>query len=321
MKVAVPVLALSMLGFCAGPHPQPTLTVYDDFVRAEEPGVTTHGELVEGVLVRLGMQPGEIGRVQVSLRSGQESLEQGLDPYIRNRFLTPMQATAEQLQEQSAGVVSQSQGASDSRVVEALVGRADWRATLERELGLTAGTDEKSFLQALVDRVSRVRRTDPQIQAARSELLAAGRKASENGVARFVSAGNNGELSRTLERLGVKVDANFYSNWLADPHATVVGASDDGGVVAELASPDAGAWLAADGVNVPLVIDGRLEEHSGSSYATPQVARVGHQGWLAGVPSADLGERLAESADPVPGGESWVGAGILSEEGFWNRVR
>lgn len=321
MKVAASVLALSMLGFCAGPAPQPTLTVYDDFARAEEPGVTTHGELVEGVLLRLGMRPGEIGRVQVSLVNGQETLEHGLDSYIRNRFLTPMEATAGQLQEQPAGVVSQSQGASDSRVVDALYGRREWRGALEGELGLKTGANEKTFLQALVDRVSRVRRTDPQIQAARSELLAAGQQASENGVARFVSAGNNGELSRTLERLGVEVDGDFYRNWLADPHTTVVGASDDGGVVAPLASPDAGAWLAADGVKVPLVIDGRLEEHSGSSYATPQVARVGHQGWLAGVPSTELGEHLAESADPVPGGESWVGAGILSEEGFWNRVR
>ncbi|MCE7872608.1 hypothetical protein DYH09_19805 [bacterium CPR1] len=321
MKVTASVLALSMLGFCAGPPPQPTLTVYDDFVRAEQAGVTTHGELVEGVLVRLGMQPGEIGRAQVSLVSGPETLEHGLDAYIRNRFLTPMKATAEQLQDQSAGVVSQSQGASDSRVVDALFGRHEWRGALEGELGLTAGADEETFLQALADRVSQVRRTDPQIQAARSELLAAGQEASESGVARFVSAGNNGELSRTLERLGVEVDPSFYRNWLADPHTTVVGASEDGGVVAPLASPDAGAWLAADGVNVPLVIDGRLEEHSGSSYATPQVARVGHQGWLAGVPSTELGERLAESAEPVPGGEPWVGAGILSEEGFWNRVR
>ncbi len=309
MKAIVPALALTLLSSCA-PQREAPLTLYDDFAHAQDVGVTTHGELVEGVLVHQGLQPSEITRRQVTLVR-EETLEHGLDAYIRERFLTPMRGTTRRLEHQAPGVVSQSQGASDSRVVEALYGRKDWRARLERELGVTG---EREFLQALCDRVSHVRRTDPQIRQARHELLDAGHDAAEHGVARFLSAGNQGELSRTFARLGVTVDRDFYANYLADPSATIVGAADQGHA-AGIASPNAGAMLSAQGVDVESQHDGQVTRETGSSYATPQVARVAREGYRHGIDA--LGPRLVASAQPVPGAEAYLGAGTLSEEGFW----
>ena len=312
------------------PDMQHELLILDDF-RGEH----SHGESVEQALKGTNTcGPGtsrEVRRVPVDLVQGLDKLDTpgALDNYVRNRFLVPMGYTTRALEEvQGRAVLHQSQGASESRIVESLWGRASWdkdfRGDLARQLGVSSSSDDKQLGQALLDRVHAIH-GEPAVASARAALLEAAEGATSRGAIRVLTAGNQGVLSRTFETLGVQVPEGFYRSDLADPAAVIVGASDDHGTadpsddtVAGLASPDAGAVVAMDGVDRPVCINGKQETQSGSSHAGPQVSKLLDEAWTAspGASREELIARLQASVRPVPGGEAWVGRGIVDPEGF-----
>lgn len=320
------------------PSPQPDtvhVMVLDEFPAHQNSGSVTHGTLVEQVL--RSQRPVQNERIQVSLGASMEPVHSrqpgGLDQYVVQRFSVPTRATAEALSQlEGPGVASQSQGSSASRVVESLWNEANHRpeirSFLESELGLAPVTGDSEFLQALVHRVDDLHRSHPEIRDARRELLSAARSASEQGIIRVLSAGNNGHLDETLERLQVSIPRDFYLSDLADPAAIIVGAADLRGtadpsddIAALIASPGAGALVGAQGVDVPIQVGGELQHHSGSSYAQPQVAAL-IAGWLQespGLTRDQIAQRLQQEARPVPGAESKIGAGIIDSD--WNLTR
>lgn len=129
---------------------QVRVMVFDDFTNASRPGVTTHGELVETELLR--NQPGlEVTRSQVALDGNQAEIAAGragsLDQFLRGQFSTRLDNASDAWARllESPGeraVIHQSQGASQSRAVEPLWGRAQgdmaFRNQLERQLGIPA---------------------------------------------------------------------------------------------------------------------------------------------------------------------------------------
>ncbi len=320
------------------PPPQPDtvhVMVLDEFPAHRDSPSTTHGTLVEQVLRSQRSVQNE--RIQVSLGASMEAVHSrqpgGLEDYVVQRFTVPTRATAEALRAmEGPGVASQSQGSSPSRVVESLWNEANHRpeirSFLESELGLAAGSSDSELLQALVHRVDDLRQSHPEIRSARRELLGAARSASEQGIIRVLSAGNNGHLDNTLERLQVSIPRDFYWSDLADPAAIIVGAADLRGtldpaddVAAAIASPGAGALVGAQGVDVPIRVGDQVQHHSGSSYAQPQVAAL-IVGWLQAEPGLtrdQIAVRLQQVARPIPGAEAKIGAGIIDSE--WNLTR
>ena len=311
------------------PELTPYVVVLDEFPSADQPTAVSHGTLVESVLVQRAPVP--VRREQVSLGASMEKIQQqepgALDQYVVQRFETPTRETAEVLSRlRGPAVASQSQGASESRVVDALWGAAQGnaatRAFLARELGVAGDASDAEFLQALVDRVDNVHSHSSEIHQARQQLLQAARKARENGVIRVLSAGNQGQLDRQLEQLNVSISRDFYFSDLVDGAAIVVGAADDRGTpdraddgAAPIASPGAGAIVAAYGINVPVVVNGEIQYHTGSSYAQPQVAALVAR-WQAQDPTLTpeaAQQKLLEQARPVAGQEAELGYGIIED--------
>lgn len=330
------MVGVASLSAAACPAPPPPTTAHvvilDEFPQSGRAEDVSHGTLVEAVLRSRSRGDLQVERQQVSLGASMDEISKGepggLERYVVQRFSVPTVQTAQALDRiHGPAVASQSQGASESRVVDALWGAAQnpgTRAFLETELGVAPGTPDGEFLQALVDRVDELHGADPSIRGARQELRRSANQAADEGVIRVLSAGNNGELDRKLEQFGVTVSRDFYLNDLADARAIIVGAADHRGTTdpaddgaAALASPNAGATVAAFGVQVPIHVNGKLEYHDGSSYAQPQVASVVAE-WLVQDPkltSDQATQRLLEQARPVPGAESQLGYGIIG--GGW----
>ncbi len=333
MTVGQKIANAGMLGlavFAVGsatpaPQPQAQVMLLDEFPR--DSTSLTHGTMVEAVLQSRTQVNHQ--RVQVSLGAQMDLInrpeEGNLDKYIVQRFSVPTEATARALEDMHRpGVAAQSQGASESRVVESLwgaaQGKASTRAFLESELGIPAGSSDAEFLQALVHRVDEVHHSDRTIGAARQHLLRAAHSAEEAGVIRVISAGNQGSLEQLFDRLGVITSRDFYMSDMADPSAIIVGASDNRGTDtraddgrAALASPDAGALVGAQGVNVPVTINGKTYMESGSSFAQPQVSALVAD-WKAADPGLTRDEavqRLLSLAHPVADAEPYIGAGII----------
>lgn len=335
MTVGQKIAGAGMLGLAvfavgsAAPQPVPVqqaqVMLLDEFPR--DSTSLTHGTMVEAVLQSRTQVSHQ--RVQVPLGAQMDLINRpeagNLNKYIVQRFSVPTEATARALEDMHRpGVAAQSQGASESRVVDSLWGAAQGkpatRAFLESELGIAPGASDAEFLQALVHRVDEVHSHDRTIGAARQHLLRAAQSAEEAGVIRVISAGNQGHLEQLFDRLGVITSRDFYMSDMADPNAIIVGASDDQGTVsrgddapAALASPDAGALIGAQGVNVPVTVNGRLYMESGSSYAQPQISAL-----VADWKSADPGltrdealHRLLTLSQPVSNAEPYIGAGII----------
>lgn len=311
--------ALALLGAATPAQPQEYrgVVIVDDFAHADQPGVTTHGELVQIALGPEGC-PAEsesgVAREHVSLGVSIERAESDLDGYVRERFRVPLEGTVQALQRQLAAggraVLGQSQGASESRVVESLWNKAqhdaEFRAALEAQLG------EGALLQKLVDRVHEVRLEDQGLAALRHEVHELGARLDQAGLIRVMSAGNQGALARTARDLGVTLPPDFFTNDLADPATILVGAAD-GDQAAAIASPDAGALVSADAVDRNLCVEGKVERHTGSSYAQPQVSRRVDEMLREnpGLTRAEVEARLVAAARPVPGAEGRLGAGII----------
>lgn len=148
-------------------------------------------------------------------------------------------------------------------------------------------------------------------------------EASERGHVHVISAGNQGALAREMEQLGVPAPSGFFRNEMVGPDSIVVGAADDGtrqarsghpAAVAAIASPNAGALISADAVDRPMLVEGQLQHHTGSSYAAPQVSSLVVD-MLRGQPDLtrdELMARLRAQAQPLPGQERYVGAGVVA---------
>ncbi|MBX3169181.1 MAG: S8/S53 family peptidase [Candidatus Eremiobacteraeota bacterium] len=307
------------------PQPQAQVMLLDEFPR--DSTSLTHGTMVEAVLQSRTQVSHQ--RVQVPLGAQMDLINRpepgNLDKYIVQRFSVPTEATARALENMHRpGVAAQSQGASESRVVESLWGAAQarpaTRSFLENELGLASGSSDAEFLQALVHRVDEVHHGDRTIGAARQHLLRAAHSAEEAGVIRVVSAGNQGHLEQLFDRLGVLTGRDFYMSDMADPAAIIVGASDNHGTdsraddgPAALASPNAGALVGAQGVNVPVTVHGKTYLESGSSFAQPQVSALVAE-WKSADPGLTRDEalqRLLTLSQPVSNAEPYIGAGII----------
>jgi len=317
--------ALSLGSSVAPPPPAAQVMLLDEFPQ-DSVGLT-HGTMVEAVLLSRTSLSHQ--RVQVPLGAQNDLIDKpapgNLDKYVVQRFTVPTEATARALERMhQPGVAGQSQGASESRVVDSLWGSAQanpaTRAFLESELEIPAGSSDADFLQALVRRVDDVHHNDQSIGRARSHLLEAAHQAEDAGVIRVISAGNQGHLEQTFERLGVITSRDFYLSDMADPSAIIVGASDDRGTPergddgrADLASPDAGALIGAQGVNVPVTVNGKTHNESGSSFAQPRISAL-VAGWKdrdPGLTRDEALQRLLTLAHPVNGAEPYIGAGII----------
>lgn len=329
--LALGAATAGLAGCTGGPPPAaPTyagVVVFDDFTNADSG--TTHGELVEKELTGRGSvctaQPTS-ARQQVSIGQSMERLDRGepgaLDAYVLEHFVARVDNTTQGLQEQTSRgfrlVINQSQGASESRLVEALWGRTHdqaFRGRLSQQLGLETGVSDHDLMKALLERVAQVHTQAPEIAAARHRLEAASARADELGIIRVMSAGNQGQLYRTITGLGLEVGPEFFRNELATDTTVLVGASDDANGPAALASPMAGAVLAADGVDRPLCVDGNFGHHSGSSYAAPQGSRAFDK-LLRQDPTLGRQEALDKVLQQTiakPGAESELGAGILPD--------
>lgn len=316
--------------------------VIDNFWQAD--AHTTHGEIVEGELIRTHHPSGEdanlaVERQHVSLWGGDHGIVDGkpgaLEAHLRDHFAGRMRRDAEGLQrvldsEGGRGVLHQSQGASESRVVDGLYYRSlrdeVYRARLQEQLKmpvapLETNAQKAEFLSRLVQEADSMYKTDPTVLEARQELRTLQDQLHQKGFIHVVSAGNQGYLSREMTELDVEAPPGFFTNDLASEHSIVVGASDNQSKglgnsnlgVAQLANPDAGAMIAADGVDRPIFVDGKDGHHSGSSYAAPQVSSmIAHM--LRAEPEltrSDIVEQLQAAAIPVEGQERFLGVGVL----------
>ncbi len=320
----------------------PRVMVFDDFTNADRPGVTTHGELVQTELTRY--QPGlEVVRQQVALDGNTDPIARGqrgaLDGFFRSQFTTRLDNASDAWagvleSEGGRAVIHQSQGASQSRAVEPLWGRAQrdesFRGQLERQLGLpSSGTGEMNreersrLLGALVSRSDSIHRRDPAVRESIEELRLLQSEAADQGHIHVISAGNQGALEREMKALGVAIPGGFFTNELVGPDSIVVGAADDGtrearsgrpAGVAGIASPNAGAHISADAVDRPMMVEGQQQYHTGSSYAAPQVSSLVVD-MLRQTPDLSRDQilnQLRAQASPLPGSEAYVGAGVVA---------
>ena len=259
---------------------RPDLVLLDVFPKN---GEVTHGAMVNGVLQHKVGDGVAIQHREVDLADSMDGLQHNapgaLDHYIEDRFVVPTEGTAKQLQQIDASgrrsVIGQSQGASDSRMVDSLWGAAQdpkMAANLDSQLGLPTNASRHDLLQALVNRVETVHEGSSAIKNAHQDMLKAA-SALPDGSVRVISAGNQGELSRLLTSEHIPVSSSFYESEMVDPKAIIVGAADTNGAApraADLASPDADAMVAANGVDVPTYLAG-APSGTGSSFAQPQV--------------------------------------------------
>ena len=229
-------------------------------------------------------------------------------------------------------IIQQSQGASQSRVIESLYRdskhKPEFRAALQRQLGIEPTehyeeAERRQLLQGLVNESDRVHKSDPEVRNAIDELRLIQDEAYEQGHVHVISAGNQGALYREMQELGVKAPEGFFTNEMAGPHSIIIGATDDGTdqassrnphKVADLASPGAGALVGADGVDRPFRVGDEIHKHSGSSYAAPQGSSVIVDMLREDrdIPQDAIVRKLLSQASPVSGGGDFVGSGALS---------
>ena len=323
--------------------PVARVVILDDFANAAKG--TTHGESVEQELLRHHQSQGEdadvrLERHQVSLWGGDFGLSRGepgaLRSTLRDHFAGRMNRDTQALRkvlegDGSRAVIHQSQGSSQSRVVDRLYYKAlrqpKFLKQLQSQLGMKQSpikgkAAKAALLTRLVSEAETVSQKDPEVKAARRQLRAVQDQLHADGHIHVISAGNQGYLGRDMIKLGVPISESFFTNEFASPHSIIVGASDNGSKttadvsqgVAKLASPNVGAHLSADGVNRPLEVDGKFGHHSGSSYAAPQVSSVVIDMLRANpeMSREQILSTLQSQATPVKGAEAFLGAGTLS---------
>lgn len=311
---------------------EPSVAILDEFRGADEAGTTTHGEVVEGVLLSQGLQQDDVKRIQVSppgdintlYAEMQEGQEGALDRYIETRIGGVYDGTSSALEEilqdkdSAITTVNQSQGMSEGLVMSQLndaVGQADdFAGLLKEQVGLPTEASNIELVQALADTIGDVNQNSPVIQEARERYLGVSQQLADQGINHVLAAGNEGEWEDKLVGAGIETGPDFFRNILANDHTTVVGAVDAQGGNAWF-NANAGAEISALGVGVStLTADGvQVNDLSGTSFAAPVVAAADAR--LAALfPNLSASQRegmMAASAIPVNGQPGEVGAGML----------
>lgn len=311
---------------------EPSVAILDEFRGAEEPGKTTHGEMVEGVLLSQGLEQNDVKRLQVSPQGDVEQLwnemaegqEDALDRYIETRIGGVYEGTASALEEivqdkdSSITTVNQSQGMSEGLVLNQLTTVAreypEFKDLLREQVGLPAEASGQEIVQALADTIGDVNQNSPVVQQARERYLEVSQQLAEQGISHVIAAGNEGETEDSVIASGIETGPDFFRNILANDNTTVVGGLDAQGGNAWF-NANAGAEISAFGVDVPIqTADGVQTMQSGTSFAAPFVAAADAR--LATLfPNLTARQRegmMAASAIPVAGQPGEVGAGQLN---------
>lgn len=311
---------------------EPSVAVLDEFRGADEPGNTTHGELVEGVLLSQGLEQKDVKRIQVSPQGDVQKLwdemsdgqEGALDRYVEDRMGGVFEGTTSALEEvlknedSSITTVNQSQGMSEGLVLKQLTSVAkevpEFKDLLKEQVGLSPEASNQELLQALTDTIGDVNQNSPVIQQARERYLEVSQQLADRGINHVLAAGNEGQTEEALDAAGIKTGPDFFRNILANDNTTNVGGLDAQGHNAWF-NADAGAEISAFGDEVPIrTADGVQDVQSGTSFAAPLVAAADAR--LAVLfPNLSPRQRegmMAASAIPVDGQPGEVGAGQLN---------
>ena len=223
---------------------EPSVAVLDEFRGADEPGKTTHGELVEGVLLSQGLEQKDVKRIQVSPQGDVQKLwdemsegqEGALDRYIEDRMGGVFEGTASALEEvlkdadSSITTVNQSQGMSEGLVLKQLTSVAkevpEFKDLLKEQVGLSPEASNQELLQALTDTIGDVNQNSPVIQQARERYLEVSQQLADRGINHVLAAGNEGQTEESLDAAGIETGPDFFRNILANDNTTNVGGLD-----------------------------------------------------------------------------------------------
>lgn len=308
-----------------------TVGVFDDFMNADDDGVTTHGEEVEGVIRDAGYGDEDLQRFQVgvtgpSTATGLRS-KRGMRKLVEKTAGGLLDNTSQALEslvqdpKSRIRTINQSQNTSPARISQQLWNGASAnpraRAALADTLGLAGDIGDRELAQGLTDQVSDIFKNSEVLSKAKSRYDQVSARSAEAGIARVLSAGNEGRFAQELEDLGVRVDQDFYRSVLANEHTTVVGAglSYQGKTrMADFSSPHAGAEVVSRGVSVGgRTQDGALFISDGTSFSAPNMsARM--EKIAAGRPfltPAQREARLKSMAVPFGAPEHLAGAGYV----------
>jgi hypothetical protein len=311
---------------------EPSVAILDEFRGADEPGNTTHGELVEGVLLSQGLEQEDVKRIQVSPQGDVEELwnemadgqEDALDRYIETRIGGVFEGTASALEEivqdkdSAITTVNQSQGMSEGLVLNQLTTVAreypEFKDLLREQVGLPAEASGQEIVQALADTIGDINQNSPVVQQARERYQEISQQLAERGISHVLAAGNEGETEDSVIASGIETGPDFFRNILANENTTVVGGVDAQGGNAWF-NANAGAEISALGVEVPVqTADGDQQVVNGTSFAAPFVAAADAR-LAASFPQLTARQRegmMAASAIPVDGLAGEVGAGQLN---------
>lgn len=322
-------------------NPDASIAVFDDFRGADDPGQTTHGELVEGEILQAGFEQDDIQRYQVGAGVDMGALTDGLangdgqalDNFIESTQTGMLDSTSDALQEviddpnSKVTTVSQSSSQAEARVTRDLLQKSkdspEFRGNLEKTLGLPEGASDSELAQALVNRVDDVVENSDAIKDSQERYDAVSAEAADQGINHVVTAGNLGEFEDELNQLGVSTDGDFYDSSLSNEYTTTVGGTDGHGTASgaddtnAVFNADAGAEISAPGVQVPITTaDGETKVVDGTSFSAPQVAAADAQ-VAAANPSLTPQQRedvLTGTATTIPQNvapQSDIGAGVL----------
>ena len=320
-----------------------TVAVFDSFNGADDEGVSTHGEQVEGIIQnQTGLEDKDVQRFQISSQGSLDGLKEdladgdegSLEGYVEDRYTSLLDNTSGAIEEiledenSQIRVINQSQSVAEGRIARDLWREAgeddEFRADLAESIGLDANVGDRELAQALVDELGSIVEGNDAIQDSLDHFDETSQRAKEAGITHVVTSGNLGRFAETLDNLGVNTDRQFYDSAFANGHSISVAATD-GQMTREgtddtnavFNSPNANADIAAPGVDIGLVTqDGERERNSGTSFAAPLVTAAIHELLEA---NEDLSpqniERILErSATNIDEDFTEIGHGVLNPD-------
>lgn len=174
----------------------------------------------------------------------------------------------------------------------------------------------------------------PNGMTVREKLTQAHRMLVNAGVTVVLAAGNEGEVNQPAATLGIPTGDRFYDSIIfgdqegIPPGVLVIGGVHEtqhhGYEVWSRTTPNKEVDLAAESVDVPVARFGLLQNtESGTSFAAPKVAAI-----IANMKAINPGLRpeqieiiLKKTADPIPGEELRVGAGVVNADKAYAMAR
>ena len=277
-------------GYAEPKERAPRLAQLDDF--DGDPQGFPHGQAVESVLLsHSNLTPDQIQRMQNEPPQADLTKlikEDKLDFLTAFRAMTARNlagfytATATNLHtivEEQPGVqvINQSQGETTARQLELIFDGINNNQAFRQGVAQTIGqpgATPAEICQTLLQEADAVAGKDPLVQQARQQYQLAARAVYDKGITYLVAAGNHGAFARELEQMGVETSPSAFRNILVCDYTTVVGANDAQGKESSLNSPHSSIEVRALGEDLAWNSeDGQSGVHSGTSFATPLVAR------------------------------------------------